>query len=64
MVATHMRIRNKVKVNVERHEGGTLVVRNMRGKVLGSYTREQLQTFNKRYKSLAVKGRKVKSVRG
>lgn len=50
--ATHIRLKNKVKVRVERYEGGTLVVRNMRGKVLGSYESTDMKKFQERYKSL------------
>lgn len=52
--ATHIRLKNKVKVQVERYEGGTIVVRNMKGKVLGSYERTQMNKFHERYKSLVA----------
>ena len=55
MQATHMRIKNKVKVNVERFEGGTLVVKNMRGKVLGSYGPKEMKKFQQRYDSLLAR---------
>ena len=54
MKATHVRIATKTKVSVERHEGHILVVRNMKGKILGSYTKAEMKTFNERYSSLAV----------
>lgn len=50
-----MRIKNKVKVNVERFEGGTLVVKNMRGKVLGSYGPKEMKKFQQRYDSLLAR---------
>lgn len=53
--ATHERLKNNVKVNVERHEGGILVVRNMRGKFIGSYERKDMKKFHERYKSLVAK---------
>jgi len=53
--ATHIRLKNKVKVHVERFEGGILVVRNMRGKFIGTYEKNQTGLFQKRYRSLAVK---------
>jgi len=51
---THKRLKNGVKVVVERYEGNILVVRNKRGKVLGSYgpEPERLALFRKRYLSL------------
>ncbi len=53
-----MRLKNKMKVNVERFEGGTLVVKNMRGKVLGSYGLKDMKKFHGRYKSLVAKKQK------
>lgn len=55
MKATHIRLKNKAKVYVERFEGGVLVVRNMKGKVLGSYERKDMAKFSKRYRSLIAK---------
>ncbi len=55
MKATHLRLKNKKKVNVERHEGGVLVVRNLHGKVIGTYERKYMGKFNKRYRSLTTK---------
>jgi len=54
MYPTHVRIKTETKVNVERYEGGVLVVRNLKGKILGSYEREQMKKFHERYRSLAV----------
>lgn len=55
--ATHKRVKTGEKVIVTR-EYDILIVRNMRGKVLGSYDGTQVATFHKRYKKLeAVKGR-------
>ena len=53
--ATHIRLKTKKKVIVERYEGNILVVKSLKGKVIASYTRESMQLFNKRYKSLAIK---------
>lgn len=53
--ATHIRLKNKVKVYVERFEGGTLVVRNMRGKVLGTYEKTEMNKFQQRYESLRAR---------
>jgi len=55
MSATHIRLKNKVKVEVERFEGGTLVVKNMRGKVLGSYGPKDMKKFHARYESLVAR---------
>jgi len=52
MKATHIRKKNNVKVAVERFEGNILVVRNLRGKVLGSYGKDQqfeMKKFFERY---------------
>ena len=56
MKATHIRMKTNTKVFVERHEGNILVVRNLKGKILGSYTKQQMKHFNERYASLAVAG--------
>ncbi len=53
---THMRRRTKTKVTVERFEGGIIVVKNMKGKVLSSYDRESMAKFYSRYKSLVARG--------
>jgi len=49
---THLRLKTGKKVTVARHEGGILVVKNMRGRVIGSYGPEDMGKFYKRYKSL------------
>jgi len=54
--ATHIRIKTKTKVVVDRFEGGVLVVKNLKGKILGSYEQKDMPTFTKRYKSLRAKG--------
>jgi len=51
---THLRMKTKEKVFVERFEGGTIVVKRRNGKAIGSYTHETMQLFNKRYKSLVA----------
>jgi len=56
MSATHIRRKNKVKVAVERFEGNVLVVRNLKGKVLGSYGPDQefeMKKFYQRYESIS-----------
>jgi len=54
--ATHTRIKTKTKVIVERFEGNVLVVKNLKGKILGSYDRTSMDKFNDRYKTLAKTG--------
>lgn len=54
--ATHIRIKTKTKVVVERFEGNVLVVKNMKGKILGSYDRGTMSKFTERYKSMRAKG--------
>jgi len=53
---THIRIKTQTKVMVERFEGNVLVVKNMQGKILGSYDRTAMDKFNDRYKTLAKTG--------
>ena len=58
MKATHIRKKNNVKVFVERYEGNVLVVKNMRGKVLGSYGPMQdnpMKKFYERYEPVTPK---------
>lgn len=52
---THIRLKTGQKVFVTRHMGNVLVVKNLKGKVLGSYEPATMGTFNKRYKSLLGK---------
>lgn len=52
---THIRLKTGQKVNVTRHQGNVLVVKNMKGKVLGSYDPATMDKFSKRYKSLLGK---------
>jgi len=55
MKATHIRKKNKAKVFVERYEGNVLVVKNMRGKVLGSYgpmQEHEMKKFFERYEPI------------
>lgn len=49
---THIRIKDKLEVIVERFEGGIFVVRNLKGKALASYQKSEMAIFNKRYKSI------------
>ena len=58
MQATHIRLKNNVKVNVERFEGNILVVRNMKGKVIGSYEPTTMKNFYNRYMSILTKGKR------
>ena len=51
---THIRKKTGNKVYVERYEGGIIVVKSMRGKVIGSYERDQMSLFYKRYESIKV----------
>jgi len=55
MKPTHLRLKTNKQVYVERHEGGVVVVTNKKGKVVGSYRREDMGKFHKRYKSLVAK---------
>lgn len=55
MKPTHIRKKNGVKVRVERFEGNVLVVYNRKGKVLGSYGKNQpcsMNRFFERYESI------------
>lgn len=54
--ATHKRLKTGEQVIVTR-EYDIIVVRSLRGKVLGSYERTQMATFHKRYEKITVKGR-------
>lgn len=54
--ATHIRLKTGEKVGVTR-EYDILIVKNLRGKVLGSYERTEMATFYKRYEKISVKGR-------
>jgi len=59
MKATHIRKKNNVKVIVERYEGNILVVKNMKGKVLGSYGPDQMHPMKKffeRYEPVTKRG--------
>lgn len=49
--ATHIRLKSGSKVNVERIQG-TLVVRSMKGAVIGSYGPDDMAKFHKRYQTL------------
>lgn len=49
---THKSRKTGKPVVVERFEGGILVVKNTKGKVLGSYKRTEMKKFNGRYESL------------
>ena len=48
---THVRLRTGSKVIVSR-EYDVVIVRSLKGKVLGSYAKKDMGTFNQRYKSL------------
>lgn len=54
--ATHKRLKTGEQVIVSR-EYDIVIVRNLRGKVLGSYERTKMATFYKRYEKITVKGR-------
>lgn len=54
--ATHTRNKTKESVIVTR-EYNIVVVRNMRGKVIGSYEPVDMAKFYKRYTKITVKGR-------
>lgn len=54
--ATHQRLKTGEQVVVTR-EYDILIVRNLRGKVIGSYERTEMATFHKRYTKITVKGR-------
>ena len=53
---THIRNKTGEEVFVERHQGGVMVVKNLHGKVLGSYEIADMPKFVKRYKSLNKSG--------
>jgi len=50
--ATHKSIKTGKEVFVEKFEGGTLVVKNKTGKVLGSYERTEMKAFYAKYVSV------------
>lgn len=50
--ATHKSKKTGNKVIVERYEGGILVVTSMKGKVLGSFQRTEMNKFYLKYTSL------------
>ena len=52
---THIRKKSGKKVYVIRHEGGVIVVKGKNGKVHGTYQRDEMAKFHKRYKSLVAK---------
>ena len=54
--ATHIRNKTGKDVIVER-QYGTLIVRNLSGKFIGSYERGDMAKFYKRYTSKVIKGR-------
>lgn len=54
--ATHKSIKTGNFVVVESYEGGILVVKNMKGKVLGSYNRIDMKSFYAKYVSTRAKG--------
>lgn len=55
--ATHKSKKTGNKVFVERFEGNIIVVKSVKGKVLGSYNKSQMAKFNEKYESLrTVKG--------
>lgn len=54
--ATHIRNKTGEKVIVTR-EYNIIIVRSLRGKVLGSYEPTEMGTFHKRYEKITVKGR-------
>lgn len=49
---THRSKKTGREVLVDRLEGNTIVVKNKRGKFLGSYTKSEMKKFNDRYESL------------
>ena len=52
--ASHEDRNSGKKVIVERFEGNILVVRNLKGKALKTYNREDMKNFNSKYKTLRV----------
>lgn len=54
MKPTHIRIKTGEKVFVTRHHD-VVVVKNTKGKVLGSYERKDMAKFQKRYKSMVAR---------
>lgn len=55
---THLRLKTGEKVFVERFQGNIVVVKNMSGRVLGSYEPTDMPKFAKRYKSLVANKQK------
>ena len=58
--ATHITVKGNKKrvVQRERDETGTVfIVRNMTGKVMGTYNKKDMNKFNKKYVSLSLQNK-------
>ena len=56
VAATHKRLKTGEQVIVTR-EYDIVVVRNLRGTVIGSYAPTEMAKFHKRYEKIVIKGR-------